>query len=256
MYGKYRKNGEANENRNGNTDGNVHGTGNGMAWDVNPNLEAVFKRVGRRYGYGNVRASYDGFTDFKVRWQRSTGWINFQVSDYLSDAPDEVLEGIAGTLFGRITGRDGEDGYPEVVRDWLTNPMFPKTKRDVFLERIGRTEPGTMGEERDLRDSYDRLRESGLIRDMEDVDLRWYHGNGYGAGRSSVLMRSAIVSDALDSEGIPDEIVDYVLYMQLANIARGFDPGADGTAAYSDMLSWFGGGEEIEGILRGMGLMY
>ena len=113
-----------------------------------------------------------------------------------------------------------------------------------------------MGEERDLRDSYDRLRESGLIEDMDDVDLRWYHGNGYGAGRSSVLMRSVIVSDALDSAGIPNEIADYVLYMQLANIARGFDPDADGTAAYHDMLSRFVGGDEIEGILRGMGLMY
>ena len=69
-------------------------------------------------------------------------------------------------------------------------------------------------------------------------------------------MRSAIVSDALDSAGISDEIVDYVLYMQLANIERGFDPGTDGTTAYHDMLSGFGGRDEIEGILRGMGLMH
>jgi len=90
----------------------------------------------------------------------------------LSDAPDEVLEGITETLFGKITGRDGGGGYPEVVGDWLTDPSFPMTKRDVFLERVGRTEPGTMGEKHDLRDSYDRLRESGLIEDMDDLDLR------------------------------------------------------------------------------------
>ena len=75
MHGKYRGNGETNGNRNGNrngntdgnTDGNVHGTGNGATWEVNPNLETVFRRVGREYGYRDVRASYDGFTDFKVR---------------------------------------------------------------------------------------------------------------------------------------------------------------------------------------------
>lgn len=38
----------------------------------------------------------------------------------------------------------------------------------------------------DLENSYDRLRVSELIGVMDEVDLRWYHRDGYRVGRSRV----------------------------------------------------------------------
>ncbi|MFA6803718.1 MAG: hypothetical protein WCR24_04400, partial [Candidatus Methanomethylophilaceae archaeon] len=61
-------------------------------------LKESFRLVGKQYGYDNVDAEFVAFKEFKVKWQRSCGWADFQVSDYLVDAPREVIEGLARTL--------------------------------------------------------------------------------------------------------------------------------------------------------------
>ena len=53
-------------------------------------LNETFKKVGNDFGY-ETSAEYAAFRDLKVRWQRSYKWADFQVSDYLRDAPEEVL---------------------------------------------------------------------------------------------------------------------------------------------------------------------
>ena len=49
-------------------------------------LNEIFKKVGNDFGY-DVSAEFAAYRDFKIRWQRSYKWAEFQVSDYLKDAP-------------------------------------------------------------------------------------------------------------------------------------------------------------------------
>ena len=57
----------------------------------NETLNGIFETVGRRYSYDDISAGFSQFRDFKVRWRRSYKWIEFDVSDYLEDAP-EILK--------------------------------------------------------------------------------------------------------------------------------------------------------------------
>ena len=122
-------------------------------------LQKIFQHVGAVYGYEKVQASYLPTKDFKVRWQRGIGWVDFQVSDYLEDAPDNVLEGLAQNLFERISG-NGE-GFSQDLKDWVTRPEFCTEKQPIFLARSRNLLGSTKGEHKDLKASLKRLQKAG-----------------------------------------------------------------------------------------------
>lgn len=101
--------------------------------EKNRELRNIFQHVGAEYGYKTVNAEYLAVKDFKVRWQRSYDWIDFRASDYLEDAPEEVLEGLARNLFDRIAGKGTE--FSTALKEWVTRPEFCQQKQKIFLER-------------------------------------------------------------------------------------------------------------------------
>jgi hypothetical protein len=54
------------------------------------------------------------------------------VSDYLRDAPEDVLEGIARTIFTKIQG--DESNYTDEVVGWLTAPEFVEKLQPVYIQ--------------------------------------------------------------------------------------------------------------------------
>lgn len=101
--------------------------------EKNRELTNIFQHIGAEYGYKTVNAEYLAVKDFKVRWQRSYDWIDFRASDYLEDAPEEVLEGLARNLFDRIAGKGTE--FSTALKEWVTRPEFCQQKQKIFLER-------------------------------------------------------------------------------------------------------------------------
>ena len=71
-------------------------------------LNEIFERIGNDFGYRDVTAEYAPFMDMKIKWSRTSDWARFTVSDYLEEAPSEVV--------------DPSDIYPELTRpgDGLT----------------------------------------------------------------------------------------------------------------------------------------
>ena len=78
-------------------------------------LNETFKKVGNDFGY-DTSAEFAAYRDFKIRWQWSYRGVEFQVSDYLKDAPVEVLESLARTIFTKIQG--DESNYTDEVVGW------------------------------------------------------------------------------------------------------------------------------------------
>ncbi len=182
-------------------------------------LNDVFAKVGEEYGY-TATAEFSSFRDLKMKWVRTSTWSDFQVSDYLQDAPENVLEALARTVFSKLQGDDG--GYSKETVAWLTAPEFSEKHRPIYLERdqrIGSEE----GECKSLQEAVDRLVEKGLIERDPSIEILWSKEPETGeSGRSSVLMRVVTVNKALDSDDVPDEIVDLVLLKHLAMVGEGF----------------------------------
>jgi hypothetical protein len=188
-------------------------------------LRTKFKEVGREYGFDKVEAEFVAFKEFKVRWQRSYRWADFKVSDYLADAPPEVIEGLCNSLFSKITGDD--EGYSEEMCRWITAPEFSECKQPVYLKRSRNLTRSSKGETKDLESAYDRLIELGLVKKDPYVHLSWTkESNVRKIGHCSVLMKVITISNILDSDMIPDFVLDYCLYHELCHLMIGFDPSA------------------------------
>lgn len=185
-------------------------------------LDRIFKTLGEKYGYTNVDAEFADFREFKVQWQRSYRRAVFEVSDYVEDAGEDVIESLAETLFQRISGHK-ETLYGEPVRRFVTSDDFAPDHAERYFGRHRNLDRRTAGERRDLMDSVRRLRELGLWDDGEEnITLAWSRGSrSRTAGTCGVLMRVIGVNEILDDTDIPDFVVDFVVYKQYLRVTEG-----------------------------------
>ncbi|MGN0099131.1 MAG: hypothetical protein ACI38Y_07385 [Candidatus Methanomethylophilaceae archaeon] len=144
------------------------------------------------------------------------------MSDYLMDAPVEVMESLSRTIFTKIRGTEDAFYEPEVC-DWVTSREFRKAKQPMYISRCRGLTLSTRGMFRDLNDSYGRLVDQGLVERDPEVYMGWGPTTtSRFAGASSVLMKVVNMSQSLDSENVPEEVLDYCVYAHLSHIGMGF----------------------------------
>ena len=217
-------------------------------------MQEIFARVGKKYGYDDVKADFTPFKDFKVKWMRSYKWINFDVSDYLLGAPTEVLESIAETLFKKIRNEDGAE-YSKEVCDWLTSAEFIEKNQQIYMRRCRGMSFTSKGKKHDLAESYDRLVGLGLVERDADIEFRWvFMGTQRQVGHSSVLMKVVAVNDRLDDAGITEELLDYAVYTQVAHVGLGFNAtGRNRAGEYNAKLNAYPDRVRLEAELMDLG---
>ena len=175
-------------------------------------LKESFGTIGKKYGYDRIGAEFVAYRDFKVKWTRSYKWADFQVSDYLMDAPQKVIEGLAETLFSRITGAEDRSYTPEMTA-WITSPDFRRNKQPIYVRRSRNITRSPKGQNRDLEESLGRLKSMGLVGEEETPYLTWTKDDlSSTVGYCSTLMDTIVISSAFDSDCIPDCVVDFALY--------------------------------------------
>lgn len=183
-------------------------------------VREIFAVVGREYGYEDVEVDLVPYRDMKVKWQRASPWISFSVSDYLRDAPTLVLEDFARTLFGKIAGEEAD--WSDRFRVYICDGGFVEKNRPVFLKRFKGVKPAGEHRCRSLEDSIDRLMAEGLISDVDDIEIRYASGM-HRVSHLSVVMRTVIISDRLDSEDAPEYVLDAQVYKRICQVMAGFD---------------------------------
>ena len=223
----------------------------------NEMLTRAMATAGARNGFEDVTAEFSAFRDFKLKWTRSYKWISFEVSDYLRNAPQSVIESLAETIYAKMRG-EGKTEYSEEVCDYLNSQEFLEENQGMYLKRFRGISDSTKGESIDLLDSYRRLVERGLVEYDPKLVIRWSNSEDRSrkAGRSSVLMRTIIMNPALDSEDVPEEALDYALYSQICHVNLGFGPTRENDAErYGAMLNWYPERISAETGLRRIGLV-
>lgn len=219
--------------------------------EMNSNeLTRIAKTVGAGYGYDEVIAEFSPYRDFKLRWTRSYKWIEFGVSDYLADAPEDVIEALMDTVFRKIRG-DACAPYPEPVVRYITAPGFVERHQPTFLRRFRTLDMTAIGW---VQESVERIRAMGL-EVPEDIAFGVDRAvrDRAQAGKASVLMKVAAMNHRVES--LPEAARDYAVWAQVAYIAMGFNPtGERRQEQYEALLNQFPGREEAERVLRRAGL--
>ncbi len=219
-------------------------------------LNRAMRKAGIRNGFEDISAEFSDFRDFKLRWTRSYKWISFEVSDYLRNAPEHVMQSLAETVFARIRGDDGV-AYSEEVCDYLNSGEFLEENQGLFLKRFRGISVSTQGENVDLQDCYRRLTEAGLVEYDSKLVIRWSgrQDRSRKVGRSSVLMRTVVMNPELDSGDISEEALDYALYSQICHVNLGFGPTREkDSERYEAMIAEYPGRTTAETELRHMHL--
>ena len=219
-------------------------------------LNRAMRNAGIRNGYEDITAEFSAFRDFKLKWTRSYKWISFEVSDYLRNAPEHVMESLAETIFAKIRGEDGAS-YSKEVCDYLNSQEFLDENQKQYLGRFRGISETARGENVDLLDCYRRLAEKELVEYDPKLVIRWSNSEDRSrkVGRSSVLMRTIVMNPALDSEDVSEETLDYALYSQICHVNLGFGPSRENDAErYEAMLAGYSERIRAETELRRLGL--
>ena len=184
-------------------------------------LGGVFAEVGKKYGYPSATAEYTAFKEFKIRWQRTYGHIEFSVSDYLEGAPAGVLADLAHCLFGKIKGDDGHESTGD-LEDFVCDDAFSAANQGKFLRRSKGSIGSAGGEHVDLDESYRRLVDAGLLAEIPNLRLTWakHPIRGKSPSFSSTLMRVVFISPELDvDDPILGFLADYAVYRECARVS-------------------------------------
>ena len=219
-------------------------------------LNRAMRNAGIRNGYEDITAEFSAFRDFKLKWTRSYKWISFEVSDYLRNAPEHVMESLAETVFAKIRGED-ETSYSEEVCDYLNSQEFLDENQKQYLRRFRGISDSPKGESVDLLDCYRRLAEKGLVEHDPRLVIRWSGSEDRSrkVGRASVLMRTIVMNPALDSEDVSEDALDFALYSQICHVSLGFGPTRENSAErYETMLALYPERVQSETELKRLGL--
>jgi len=182
-------------------------------------LRESFRTIGKEYGYDEVDAEFAAFRELKIKWQRSRGKAEFKVSDYFKGSDKEIIDGVARTLFSRITGEHQEPS------EWSIPDDFVKRNQATYLRRSKNLTRTPKGDIRDLTDSCRRLQEMGLITMDDELHISWTREpNIRRVGYCSVLMKVIAISSVFDNESIPEFVLDYVVYHEFIHLMTGYKP--------------------------------
>lgn len=222
----------------------------------NEMLTRAMATAGARNGFEDVTAEFSAFRDFKLKWTRSYKWIRFEVSDYLRNAPQNVIESLAETIYAKIGGQD-KTSYSEDVCKYLNSERFLKDNQDLFLKKFRGISHTPCGENVDLAEVYMRLIDRGLVERDPKLVIRW-GSSGKGdmrVGHSSVLMKTVLMNPKLDTEDISENALDYALYSQICHTNLGFGPDkSEDAEKYKNMIEAFPRRRSAEDELRNLGL--
>ena len=228
-----------------------------MTTTAEETLRESFGTIGKKYGFDKVGAEFVAYRDFKVKWTRSYKWADFQVSDYLMDAPSVVLDGLAETLFSRISGTEAKPYTPE-MNDWITSSEFKSEKQPVYVRRSRNISRSPAGKNKDLTESLNRLKRMGLVKKDVNPYLTWTRAElQTTCGYCSTLMDTIVISSAFDTRTLPDMVLDYVLYHECLIIRNGWaNFGMEDEFDICEEEKKFPDWEEAESWIRRMGLHF
>ena len=214
----------------------------------NETLSALVAKIGKENGYDDAGAEFQDFKEFRIRWSRTYTWIRMEVSDYLKDTEESILESILRTLFGKIKGTESE--YSEETVGYLTSHEFVERNQGRYIERARGLTADSTGV---LEESVARLRKRRLVREDGDLKVLWDACGKNRVGNSSALMKVASVNAKL--KDADENVLDFAVYSQIANVQMGFNQNNEGRIdRYRALLDRFDGREEAEKALEDLGI--
>lgn len=187
-------------------------------------LESAFKDAAARIGAGPVRAEFFPYSELKHTWTRAGRRANFKISDYLENAPDEVLGSLGIYLVSRAFGKDcGRDLRMAYIAYASSSEMW-EAARDRYLGRAKNLSFEVKGRSRNLRTVFDYVNSYYFCRKAPEPTLAWVSESPRRRlGYYFEPLRILATNRSLDSDTVPRYVLEFVVYHELLHHLRAGD---------------------------------
>ncbi|AGI47776.1 Protein of unknown function DUF45 [Thermoplasmatales archaeon BRNA1] len=196
-----------------------------MGTDDDLRLHRTVQELAGPRGYSVAEARFTRSKELSVRWKTTGSSLYFYVSDYLEDAPRDVLKDFCRGAMTFVFG--GRKQFGERYMEYMTSDGFLLSKRPIYLRRSRNLLVNDVGKYHALSDSVQRLYDAGLLEqsDIDNTVFTWTVKPNYTRlGYCSPLMRVVAVSSALDRPDISEHALDYVVYHECMHLRQGYRP--------------------------------
>ena len=147
--------------------------------------------------------------------------IQIELSDYLEEAPDNVLRDVCRSIVQWSLGR--RFSAPQSLSDYIHSDSFIVSNRPKYLRRSRSFLMSQQGRNKNLIDSVERLMYNDLVYD-DDIRNSYFtwatHMAKYRFGQCNQTFRVVSVNPILDSDDIPDHVLDYVVYHEILHLRQ------------------------------------
>ncbi len=179
-------------------------------------ISEVFDSVARELGVGRASADFAPYSELKHTWRVVGCKASFKVSDYLVDAPDDVIDSLARYLVPMAFCTEPSGAGSERYLTFLRSRQFWQRKRELYLSRAKNLSLDPKGRNRDLKAVFDYVNSTYFRSKIGNPILAWVSESparrlGYYFEPLNLLA----VNRVLDAERVPRFVLEFVVYHEL-----------------------------------------
>ncbi|HET9178268.1 MAG TPA: hypothetical protein VFQ24_07905 [Terriglobia bacterium] len=179
----------------------------------------VFRRLGFRRSVPNFHIEYRPFSSLRSNIALEGNRARVRISDILAEAPPIVLEALAeillAQLFSRRPSEEARECYMAYVYDPAVRSRVDETRRSRGRVRL----LPARGRCYDLGEIFARLNHRFFNDELSPCRIGWSPRPSRSVlGRYDPAHHTISISKSLDSESIPLEIVEYLIFHEMLHI--------------------------------------
>ena len=189
------------------------------------------------YPYDDYKVILKQTAHLHYAYRKTMTGIEIELSDYLENAPISVLNDECTAIVAWSRGK--KYVQPESLSDYIRSADFIVGNRPTYLRRCRTVSMTQQGKSKNLIDSVERLMDMELVydTDIRNSFFTWAtHMAKFKFGQCNQTFRVVSVNPDLDSDSVPDEVVDYVVYHEILHLRQ--DPTKNRRPHNAQFRSW------------------
>jgi len=179
----------------------------------------VFRRLGIRRTVPDFHVEYRPFSSLRSNIALQGNRARVHISDVLAEAPAIVLEALAEILLTQLFRRRASEEARECYMAYVFDPAV-RSRVDEARRTRGRVRLlPAHGRHYDLAEIYARLNQRLFNGELSSCRIGWSTRTSRTVlGRYDPAHHAITISKTLDSESIPLEIVEYLVFHEMLHI--------------------------------------
>ncbi len=187
-------------------------------------LDSAFRDAAARLGVGPVKAAFYPYSELKHTWTRVGHTASFKISDYLENAPEEVLGSLGHYLVSRAFGKECEGGLTEAYSAYAGSSQMWAAARERYIRRAKSLSFEVNGRSRNLRTVFAYVNSYYFSGMAPEPVLAWVSESPRRRlGYYFEPLRILATNRSLDADTIPRYVLEFVMYHELLHHLRAGD---------------------------------